>query len=215
MPRAGELIPRPLLNFRCNYGIEASNVGEDKLPILVDTVEKQMLGMGRVSGKGSSNHSDFPSTVFVEIDQDRINAFELIQASKVFTRKIGQFNRNEPGFNHLLTLVGEAQIDSILPRPLANVEGVDQQLDFEMVFSSGTKEQVNRNVLTLMGKTSLVREFNIVGNEQSGTVIVSGTTGQSILSVNSIVQMLEEVQQGGAVAETFNITCTVTELVRA
>ena len=214
MPKRGEVVPRPLLNYRCNFTIEASNVGEDKLPILVDVVENKVLGGQEVSDKGSTNHPQFPQTVFVEITQDRLDVFDLIDASMTFTRRIGMDSRVERGFNHLLTVVGEAQISNVLPRPFANVQGVNEQIDFEIEFSDESDERISNAMYTIMGKYTTVKDFTIQQDGRFGTKIVVGTTGQGILSVNSMDEIIDELNDSGVIAENFNITCTVTEIVR-
>lgn len=214
MPRRGDVVPRPLLNFRCGFAIEASHVGADKLDDLVTVIESDVLGGVKVDGKGSSNHPDFPQTVYVEISQDRIDAFDLMSASRRFSRRIGMDNRAERGFNHLFNVVAESEVDNVLPRPFANVQGINEQIDFEMSFSNVTKEQVNRSLLTASAKLNTIRDYNIKTEQGTGRVRVSGTTGQGIISVNSIQEILDTVEEGEVIAESFNITCTVTEIVR-
>jgi hypothetical protein len=123
-------------------------------------------------------------------------------------------NRAERGFNHLFTVVAEAEVDSVLPRPFANVQGINEQIDFEMAFNNVTQEQVNRALLTAMGKLTTIRDFNIQTEQGTGRVLVSGTTGQGMISANSLQEILDVVEEGEVIAESFNITCTVTEIVR-
>jgi len=214
MPRRGDAVPRPLLNFRCSFAIEAPNVGEDKLPILVDVIENKVLGGQEVADKGSTNHPQFPQTVFVEIEQDRINVFDLLTASMVFTRRIGMDDRFEREFNHLLTVVAEAEISNVLPRPFANVQGVDEQIDFEMTFSDESADHISTAMYSTMGRYTTIKDFDIQQDGSTGKKIVVGTTGQGILSVNSIAEIIDDLNESGVTAENFNIACTVTEIVR-